>query len=269
MVREGSSIRKIDLDQAWKAFKSTGDRAAREALILHYAPLVKYVAGRLAVALPATVDFDDLVSCGTSGLIDAVEKFEPDRGVKFETYALARIRGGIIDGLRLADWVPRSVRQKARQFETVSQRLESSLGRAATDAELAEALGLSAEEYNNLISELACTTLTSLDEIWRGDEDGSEGVRLVDGLADQSAVDPLAIAELAELKRALAQAIDQLPERERLVIALYYREGLTLKEIGRVLEVTEARVSQIHTKAILRLRGKLARWREDRPARAG
>lgn len=256
-------------EELWKAFKRTGDRAAREALILRYAPLVKYVAGRLAVALPASVDFDDLVSYGTFGLIDAVEKFELSRGVKFETYALARIRGGIIDGLRLSDWVPRSVRQKARHFETVSQRLESSLGRAATDAELAAALELSAEEYQNLVSELACTTLTSLDEVWRGDEDGGDGVRMLDGLADENAEDPLASAEFSELKRALAAAVDQLPERERLVIALYYREGLTLKEIGRVLEVTEARVSQIHTKAVLRLRGKLARWREDRPMKAG
>ncbi len=269
MTREGGTTRATEVDRAWKAFKRTGDQAAREALILHYAPLVKYVAGRLAVALPATVDFDDLVSWGTFGLIDAVEKFAPDRGVKFETYALARIRGGMIDGLRLSDWVPRSVRQKARQFEAVAQRLETSLGRAATDGELAVALGLTSEEYHSLLSELACTTLTSLDEVWRGEGDGSEGARLVDGLPDEHAPDPLASAEFTELRRALAGAIDQLPERERLVIALYYREGLTLKEIGKVLEVTEARVSQIHTKAILRLRGKLARWREDRPVRAG
>ncbi|MDI6870373.1 MAG: RNA polymerase sigma factor WhiG [Bacillota bacterium] len=269
MARQGATVRTSDIDGAWKAFKRTGDRAARETLILHYAPLVKYVAGRLAVALPATVEFDDLISCGTFGLIDAVEKFEPARGVKFETYALARIRGAIIDGLRLADWVPRSLRQKAREFETAAQRLESRLGRAATDAELAAALGLSLDEYHSLVSELACTTLSSLDEVWRGDEEGNEGVRLVDGLADEAAADPLTSAEFTELKRALGEAIDQLPERERLVIALYYREGLTLKEIGRVLDVTEARVSQIHTKAILRLRGKLARWREDRPVRAG
>jgi RNA polymerase sigma factor for flagellar operon FliA len=223
----------------------------------------------LAVGLPATVDFDDLVSYGTFGLIDAVEKFEPDRGVKFETYALARIRGGIIDGLRLSDWVPRSLRQKARNFEQITQRLETQLGRAANDAELAQALGVSAEEYHALLSELACTTLSSLDEVWRGDDEGNEGTRLVDGLADENAEDPLATTESGELKRALAAAIDQLPERERLVVALYYREGLTLKEIGRVLEVTEARVSQIHTKAVLRLRGRLARWREGRPVRAG
>lgn len=257
------------VEELWQAFKRTGDRAAREALILNYAPLVKYVAGRLAVSLPASVEFEDLISYGTLGLIDAVERFEPARGVKFETYALARIRGGMIDGLRLSDWVPRSLRQKARHFETIVQRLESNLGRAATDAELASALGLSAAEYQDLVSELACTTLGSLDEVWRGDQDGNEGVRVVDGLADAQAEDPLASAEYAELKRALAEAIDQLPERERLVVALYYREGLTLKEIGRVLEVTEARVSQIHTKAILRLRGKLARWRDDRPMRAG
>lgn len=269
MTQQSAVHRLKDVEEAWKSFKRSGDRTSREALLLHYAPLVKYVAGRLAVALPPTVDFDDLVSCGTFGLIDALEKFEPARGVKFETYALARIRGAIIDGLRLSDWVPRSLRQKARHFETVAQRLESSLGRAASDAELASALGVSAEEYHSLVSELACTTLTSLDEVWRGDDEGNEGVRLVEGLADETAEDPLATAEFSELKRALAGAIDELPERERLVVALYYREGLTLKEIGRVLEVTEARVSQIHTKAVLRLRGKLARWREDRPVRAG
>jgi RNA polymerase sigma factor for flagellar operon FliA len=269
MSGAGGATRATELDRAWRAFKRAGDGAAREALILNYAPLVKYVAGRLAVSLPASVDFDDLVSWGTFGLIDALEKFAPERGVKFETYALARIRGAMIDGLRVSDWVPRSVRQKARHFETVAQRLETSLGRAATDAELAQALEITLAEYHALLSELACTTLTSLDEVWRGGEDGSEGVRLVDGLADEHAADPLAATEFSELRRALAAAIDQLPERERLVVALYYREGLTLKEIGRVLEVTEARVSQIHTKAVLRLRGKLAGWREGRPVRVG
>lgn len=269
MAHAESAARAAEIERAWRTFKRTGDRAAREALILHYAPLVKYMAGRVAVSLPSTVDFDDLVSCGTVGLIDAVEKFEPARGIKFETYALARIRGAIIDGLRVLDWVPRSLRQKARQFEAVSQRLESSLGRAATDSELAGALGLSADEYSSLLTELACTTLTSLDEAWRGDDDGGDQVRLGDGLADETAVDPEDSAEQAELRRALAQAIDQLPERERLVVALYYHEGLTLKEIGKVLEVTEARVSQIHTKAVLRLKGKLARWREERSVRAG
>lgn len=269
MAQEGGSVRTAGLEETWDRFKRTGDRGAREVLILHYAPLVKYVAGRLAVALPATVDFDDLISYGTFGLIDAVEKFEPSRGVKFETYALARVRGAIIDGLRLSDWVPRTLRQKAREFESVAQKLESSLGRAASDAELAGAMGLTAEDYQARVAELACTTLTSLDDVWRGDEEGNDGVRLVDGLADEHAVDPLSSVEFAELKRALAAAIDQLPERERVVVALYYREDLTLKEIGRVLEVTEARVSQIHTKAVLRLRGKLARWREERPVRAG
>lgn len=269
MAQDAGTSRANRVEQAWKAYKRTGDRAARETLILHYASLVKYVAGRLAVGLPPTVEFDDLVSYGCFGLIDAVEKFEPARGVKFETYALARIRGAMLDGLRLADWVPRSLRQKARRFETVVQRLENDLGRTASDAELAQALGLSDGEYQDLVSELAATTLTSLDEVWRGDDEGNQGARLIDGLADEAAPDPSADVELAELKEALAKAVDGLPERERLVVALYYREGLTLKEIGRVLEVTEARISQIHTKAILRLRGKLARWREDRPVRAG
>jgi RNA polymerase sigma factor for flagellar operon FliA len=232
MAGAESAARAAEIERAWNLFKRTGDRSAREVLILHYAPLVKYTAGRVAVSLPSTVDFDDLVSCGTVGLIDAVEKFEPERAVKFETYALARIRGAIIDGLRMLDWVPRSLRQKARQFEAVSQRLESSLGRAATDPELARALELSLDQYNDLVTELACTTLTSLDETWRGEDDGDERLRLGDGLADEAAPNPEDRAEQGELRRALAAAIDQLPERERLVVALYYHEGLTLKEIG-------------------------------------
>lgn len=248
------------LSALWSAYKGRGEIPAREKLILHYAPLVKYVAGRVAIGLPPSVELDDLVSYGVFGLMDALDKYEPTRGVKFETYALARIRGAMIDGLRSVDWVPRSVRQKAREFEAASQKLETSLGRAATDRELAAAMGLSDDEYTQMLSEVACTTLNSLDDLWHNDADGDDPVRVADSVKDTQAEDPLERLEFTELKRALAGAIDQLAERERLVLALYYYEGLTLKEIGKVLEVTEARISQIHSKAILRLRGKLGRW---------
>lgn len=251
-----------DCAPLWEAYKVRGDRQAREELILRYAPLVKYVAGRVAIGLPSTVEFDDLISYGIFGLIDAVEKYDPNRGVKFETYALARIRGAIIDGLRSADWVPRSVRQKARELEEVAQKIETELGRPASDEELSAALHLSTEEYYQMLNEVACTALTSLDELWKTDGNLEENIRIIETVRDTSSADPLAAVELQELKHTLSEAIDRLPERERLVIALYYYEGLTLKEIGKVLDVTEARVSQIHSKAILRLRSRLIRWKQ-------
>lgn len=247
----------------WEAYKTKGDRTAREELILHYAPLVKYVAGRVAISLPSTVEFDDLISYGIFGLIDAVEKYDPGRGVKFETYALARIRGAIIDGLRSVDWVPRSIRQKAREFEEACQKIETELGRVASDEELCDALNMNLDDYYQMLSEVSCTTLTSLDELWKFDGNLEENIRVMETIKDTSSADPLATVEFQELKKVLGEAIDRLPERERLVIALYYYEGLTLKEIGKVLDVTEARVSQIHSKAILRLRARLSKWKQS------
>lgn len=251
------SYQTTDLARLWEAYKKNGDLEARDGLIIEYSPLIKYVAGRLAIGLPSNVEFDDLVSFGVFGLLDAVEKFDLDRGIKFETYALARVRGAIIDGLRSMDWVPRSVRKKARELEQTIQVVDSQLGRPATDAEIAEAMGITLSEYFKSLQEVACATLTSLDEVWLDENKDFDRLSLVDALQDVQSPDPAKIAEYNDFRDRLAKAIDELAERERTVISLYYFEGLTLKEIGAVLEVTEARVSQIHTKAISRLRSKL------------
>ncbi len=260
-VLDGTHQEKIA--QAWERYKNDGSLEARDELILAYVPLVKYVAGRISVGLPSNVDFDDLVSYGFFGLVDAVEKFDPDRGVKFETYAVARIKGAVIDGLRSVDWVPRSVRQKAKELESTVAALEGKLGRPATDQEISEALGISLEQYYELLSQVKGISLASLDEVWTGDPDEEGKLRFGQMIEDKWSEDPGATVEDVEVKRVLAEAIDQLPERERLVIALYYYEGLTLKEIGEVLGVSESRISQIHTKAIVRFRGRLHRYRES------
>jgi RNA polymerase sigma factor, FliA/WhiG family len=247
----------------WQNYLASKSPATREAIILRYAPLVKYVAGRVAIGLPSNVEFDDLVSFGIFGLMDAIEKFDPLRGIKFETYAIARIRGAILDGLRSNDWVPRSVRQKSRELERICADLENRLGRSATDQEISEAMGISIHEFYNLLSEVSCTTLSSLDELWLVHSNDDDTVRVLDLVRNNDSEDPLHQVEMEEIKSTLATAIDCLPERERMVIALYYYEGLTLKEIGEIMEISESRVSQIHTKAIFRLRGRLNRWRKS------
>lgn len=223
-----------------------------------YLHLVKYVAGRMAIGLPSTIDYDDLVSYGIFGLFDAIEKYDHARGVKFESYALVRIRGAILDGLRAVDWVPRSVRQQARQLAEAMAQLEGRLGRPATDSEIQVALDISPKEYEELLRNVAATTLLSLDEPWSDGGADGEKLRLVDMLADDQDGPGVRVEKGAVLE-ALTKAIRLLPERERLVITLYYYEGLTLKEIGKVIGVSESRVSQLHTKALSRLRGKLAR----------
>lgn len=251
-------------EEAWARYKSTGDPKAREELLLAYAPLVRYVASRLAIGLPANLDVDDLISYGFFGLADAIERFDPSREVKFETYATRRIRGSIIDGLRSVDWVPRSVRQKSKEIERAIAALESEYGRPPDDREVAAYLGIELDEYYARLGEVSAVGLISLDEVWAGAEpDDEANLSLGQMIADASSDDPEAQAERNELRRVLAEAIDRLPERERLVIALYYYEELTLKEIGQVLSVSESRVSQLHTKAMLRLRAALARHKES------
>ncbi|NLM37181.1 MAG: RNA polymerase sigma factor WhiG [Firmicutes bacterium] len=245
----------------WKEYRQGGSNAAREKLIEGYAPLVKYVAGRVAIGLPPNVEFDDLVSYGIFGLLDAIDKFDPDRGIKFETYAIARIRGAIMDGLRNNDWVPRSVRQKAKELEKVCNELENKLGRYATDQEICDSLSISLEEFHRLLNEISCTTLSSLDEMWMTRNLDDDSVRVLDLIENEDSSDPEKLVEINELKAALAKSIEALSEREKLVITLYYYEGLTLKEIGQTLNISESRVSQIHTKAIFRLKGRLSRWR--------
>lgn len=247
-------------DKLWREYLAVKSPATREGIILRYAPLVKYVAGRVAIGLPSNVEFDDLVSYGVFGLMDAIEKFDPSRGIKFETYAIARIRGAILDGLRSNDWVPRSVRQKAKDLEKTCAELENRLGRSATDQEICEAMNIGLPDFYQLLSEVSCTTLSSLDELWMVNSNDEDSVRVLDLVRNDDSEDPLQHVEIEEIRTTLAAAIDYLPERERMVIALYYYEGLTLKEIGEIMEISESRVSQIHTKAIIRLRSRLNRW---------
>jgi RNA polymerase sigma factor for flagellar operon FliA len=248
---------RADVSAVWAAFKDTRDTHAREELILAYSPLVKYVAGRLSANLPQTVDPADLISYGVFGLIDAIEKFEIDRGIKFETYAIARIRGAIIDELRAMDWVPRSVRARAREFEAAYITLENRLRRVPSDAEIAEEMGITLGDLQSVLTKLSYTTVLSFEEMWTPSGDREERHDPLSVIKDHAAEDPVEMFESAEVKEILASAIERLPDREKTVIALYYYEGLTLKEIGTVLGVTESRVSQLHTKAVLRLRARL------------
>jgi RNA polymerase sigma factor for flagellar operon FliA len=247
---------RTDASALWARYKDEEDSAARDELILNYSPLVKYVAGRLASSLPQTVDTADLISYGIFGLIDAIEKFDLSRAIKFETYAISRIKGAIIDELRAMDWVPRSVRSRAREIEAAYVALENQLRRVPSDQEVADHMGVSLKEFHDILAKLSYTSVVSFEELWVGGE-RDESQNAIGSIRDDTAEDPVTIFESAEIKDILAGAIDKLPERERTVIALYYYEGLTLKEIGQVLGVTESRVSQLHTKAVLRLRAKL------------
>jgi RNA polymerase sigma factor for flagellar operon FliA len=246
-----------ELGRLWDEFKGSASDAARERLILHYAPLVKYVASRVATGLPASVEQADLVSYGMFGLIDALQKFEPGRGNKFETYAIPRIKGAIIDELRAMDWVPRSVRFKAREIEKAHADLEAMLKRAPTEAELADRLGISRQELHEVVSQISFVSVLALDELVSVGSDRGEQVSLIDTLADKG-LDPTHGVESQETRGLLAAAINSLSEREKIVVTLYYFEGLTLAEIGDILGVTESRVCQIHTKAVAGLRGQLS-----------
>jgi RNA polymerase sigma factor for flagellar operon FliA len=241
----------------WDSFKRDADADAREKLILHYAPLVKYVASRVATGLPASVDQHDLVSYGMFGLIDALEKFEPGRGNKFETYAIPRIKGAIIDELRAMDWVPRSIRFKARELEKAQADLEAKLKRRPSEGELAERLGMSRRELHAMVSQISFVSVLALDEVVSAGSDRGDQVTLMDTIADKG-LDPTWGVESQEMRGMLAAAINSLSEREKIVVTLYYFEGLTLAEIGEILGVTESRVCQIHTKAVGGLRGQLS-----------
>lgn len=254
---------KMKEEELWRKYKESNDEALkedlREEIILRYAPLVKYMAGRIAISIPPTVEFEDLVHYGIIGLIDAIEKFDLTQNTKFKTYASQRIRGAIFDELRQIDWIPRSIRQKSKLLETAYANLEHKLGRAATDEEVATELGIGVKELSQLILEVSGTALLSLDDpcpISNDDE-----MSLVDIIEGPVSKTPEVIAEKEEVRRLLIEAIEKLPQREREVIALYYYEELTLKEIGEVLNITESRVSQLHTKIILRLRGYLSKHR--------
>ncbi len=240
---------------AARAAYRQADAPTREAMVLRYLPLVKHVAARLAMGLPGHIDLDDLHSYGVFGLLDALEKFDPARGVKFETYAFTRVKGAILDGLRAMDWVPASMRQRARQVEEAFGRLEARLGRSAEDAEVAAELGMEPEEFARALSDMERATILSLDELWG--EDSGEDYALLDLLRDEHAADPTQSAEWRNREQILAEAVAALPERERLVLTLFYYDGLVPKEIAAILGVSVSRISQLHSRAVLRLRGHL------------
>ena len=243
--------------ELWQAYLEMGDQDARQRLVEQYLRVVRYVAGRMAVGLPHYVEYNDLVSAGLLGLIQAIDNFDPTRGIKFETYAIPRIRGAILDELRSQDWFPRSLRRKAKQVELAYATLEVRLGRPATDEEIARELGIPVGELDGLLSEVSLATIMSLDADPNGDDEQQSGMG--DYLPDPRSDDvERGIAE-QEMRELIAQRLAELPEKEQLVLVLYYYEELTLKEIGEILDVTESRVCQIHTKAILRLKGKIDR----------
>ncbi len=247
----------IDINDLWARYEQAADPRVRDALILHFSPLVKYVASRVAVGLPQNVEQADLVSYGMFGLIDAIDKFEPGRGFKFETYAISRIKGAILDELRSIDWVPRSVRAKVRSVEKAFSKLEAKWGRAPSDEEVARELGMTDDQFQTTLSQISVVGMAALDEILVIGGDRGEALTLGDTIADASH-GPMGAFEVTEIRQMLAQAINGMPEREKIVLTLYYYESLTLSEIGRVLGVTESRVCQIHTKAVLQLRSRLA-----------
>jgi RNA polymerase sigma factor for flagellar operon FliA len=248
-------------EELWIQYRKKRDPKIRETFIKQYAPLVKYVAGKVAVGMPHNVEFDDLVGFGVFGLLDAIDKFDPEKNVKFKTYAVTRIRGAIFDELRSIDWVPRSVRQKTREVEEAIGSLEAQLGRTATDQEIARSMGMDESEFHKTMQRISSTSILSLNDVWfSGDENDKASIG--DSIESPSSLNPDVIVEKEEIRRVIIDAINDLPEKEKKILVLYYYEDLTLKEIGQVLEVTESRVSQLHTKAILRLRSKLTNIRK-------
>lgn len=234
----------------------------KERLIIEYSPLVKYIAYRIAVRLPPHIEIDDLISAGTIGLIDAVEKYDPSRGIKFKTYSEFRIRGAILDELRSQDWVPRSVRQRANTIGNVYLELEQKIGRPATDEEMATALNLNINDFYETLKEAVGISLLSLEGLGGTNRQG-ERRNILECLSGGADDDPQDSARYREIKNIIAKSIDRLSQNEQLLISLYYHEELTMKEIGEILNVTESRVSQIHTKAVLKLRAKLRKFMEE------
>jgi len=244
-------------NELWKQFNINKSREIREKLITEYSYLVKYVAGRLGIYFGSIVEYDDLISYGILGLIDAIDKFDINKGVKFDTYASLRIRGAIIDGIRELDWIPRTLRQKNKEIEKAYAEIELKEGRPATDKEVADYMGISVDNLNDILNSINASSIISLEDYL--EQNYEIGVRVE---SDSKEGIPEYKAEFNELKEILANAIDKLPEKEKMVVSLYYFEELTLKEISAIMKVTESRISQLHTKAIMRLRGKLTRHRQ-------
>lgn len=248
-------------EKLWLEYKKTRSTALRDKFIRQYMPLVKYVAGKVSVGLPASIEYDDLVGFGQFGLLDAINKYDPEKNVKFKTYAVTRIRGAIFDEMRQLDWVPRSVRQKSREIEDVIVELESRLGRPATDAEIAKEMDMSEEEFQQTVMKVSGTSVLSLNDVWYSGDD-NDHMSIGDSIESPSSMNPDVHVEREEVRKVIIQAINELPEKEKMVIVLYYHEDLTFKEIGQVLDVSESRISQLHTKANLRLRAKLTNLRK-------
>jgi RNA polymerase sigma factor for flagellar operon FliA len=240
----------MDLTNLWEAYSKTKDAGIREELIIKYTYLVKFVAGRLYASYGSNVEFDDLVSYGVFGLIDAIDKYDHNRGVKFDTYAQLRIRGAIIDQLREIDWLPRSVRQKSKELEKAYYEMESKLGRPATDEEMANSLGLSIEDFQKKVQNISTYSIVSLDDLL------DQKREVTSSEEDKQIETPESVIENTEVKEILIDAIGNLPEKEKKVVSLYYYDELTYKEIGKLLSISESRVSQLHTKAIIRLKNK-------------
>ena len=248
-------------EELWIEFRKTESIQLRDAFIRQYMPLVKYVAGKVAVGMPGNVEFDDLVGFGQFGLLDAINKFDPEKNVKFKTYAVTRIRGAIFDELRQMDWVPRSVRQKSREIEDTIVELESRLGRTASDEEIASAMNMSLDDFHHAMLKVSGTSVLSLNDVWYSGED-SDKMSIGDSIESPSSLNPDVIVEREEIKRVITEAINELPEKEKMVLVLYYHEDLTFKEIGQVLQVSESRISQLHASANTRLRAKLTNIRK-------
>lgn len=243
----------------WKEFEKKRSPSTREQLILAYIGLVKYTAGRIAIGLPSYVEVDDLFGAGLLGLMQALDKFEPERNIKFETYAIPRIRGAMLDEMRTQDWFPRSMRKKAKVLERAYSDVESQLGRSATDKEIAEFLKIPLMDYYDLVDEVCLTTLISLDKEITSCNEGLYAV-LTEDFQWNASPDPSQALEDKELKSIVKETVETLPEKERIVLTLYYYEELTLKEIGEVLGISESRVCQVHTKAVMRLRGRIVQY---------
>lgn len=255
-------VEKLEDEQDyWIRFKEEGDMEARDDLIVQYAPLVKHVVGKIYKKMPPNVEFGDLVGYGTLGLIDALEKYDHTRGIKFKTYAIPRIRGSILDELRARDWIPRSIRRKARRIDDAIRELENRLGRAPEDEEIAEHMGITMDQYYDRLDEIGGTSLLSLNEMWAVNDDHDE-VPLLEAIEGDEEYEPDYVIDREEVKQILADEVRDLPEQERTVITLYYYEDLTLREIGEILDLTESRISQIHSKATSRLRSRLSKVEE-------
>ncbi|MBF0431603.1 MAG: FliA/WhiG family RNA polymerase sigma factor [Fibrobacteria bacterium] len=246
-----------EISEIWQEYKKTGSKQCKDKLLVEYAGLVRYTAQRIAVNLPSSVELGDLIGAGVMGLIKAVESFEPERGFKFETFATHKVRGAILDELRALDWVPRSIRQKSKTLQKTFAELELKLERMPYDDEVAAHLNISLKDYESMLLDVAPTTILSLEESMPDRSGDSKTLTLIDTIEDPNETNPLKELGYQEVKRILAETIEQLPEKERLVVALYHYEELTLKEIGEVLSLTESRVSQIHSKAMLKLRSRL------------